>query len=144
MKRVRTPLTRSQVMSRIRGVDTKPEMLLRRALWATHVRFRVQWRHPIAGRIDISMPGKKVAVQVDGCFWHGCPTHGVKPKTNSEFWNRKLQTNIDRDRRQTETLEREGWKVLRIWEHQLEDPSGVADAVARVILAINASVKVTR
>lgn len=132
MPRHRRPLTRSEVMSRIRGRDTGPELMLRRALWATGLRFRAQWRHPMAGRIDVAFPGPRVAILVDGCFWHGCPAHGVQPKTNSAFWSGKLATNRQRDLRQTRRLEDDGWAVLRCWEHEVEATNGLAAIVGRV------------
>jgi DNA mismatch endonuclease (patch repair protein) len=105
-------------MSRIRGKDTRPEIALRKALWALGLRYRLHEK--IAGRPDIVFPGARVAVFVDGCFWHGCPVHGAKPKSNTEFWNRKLESNGSRDRRVAELLEMDGWKVLRVWEHEVE------------------------
>jgi DNA mismatch endonuclease (patch repair protein) len=105
-------------MARIRGRDTEPELILRRALWADGERYRVNYKTP-AGRPDIVFPGRRVAVFVDGCFWHGCPDHYVPPRTRVEFWARKLRTNVERDRRQTLQLEECGWRVLRFWEHEV-------------------------
>lgn len=132
MPRRRTPLTRSEIMSRIRGTDTGPERLLRRALWAAGIRFRIQWRHPVAGRVDIVIPRAKVAILVDGCFWHGCPLHGAKPKTNQEFWSNKLAANVARDAKQTLALVRDGWSVVRCWEHDIENPECLLLLVARI------------
>lgn len=85
------------------------------------------WRRHIklAGTPDFAFPGKRLAVFVDGCFWHGCPWHGHKPSSNRAFWKRKLDRNKARDKRVTKTLRRAGWQVLRIWEHQLIDVEGV-------------------
>lgn len=126
----RAKMTRSEVMSRIRGRDTGPELLLRRRLWAMGIRYRVN--HRCEGvRADIAVPRKKLAVFIDGCFWHGCPQHGVRPKTNVDFWSRKLDGNIARDRRQTESLRLAGWTVVRLWEHEVErDPAGSAAKTA--------------
>jgi DNA mismatch endonuclease, patch repair protein len=79
------------------------------------------WRrhYPIAGRPDFAFPKKRVAVFVDGCFWHSCPKHGTSPKGNAEFWALKLKTNKDRDLRVGRMLKVKGWKVMRIWEHEL-------------------------
>ena len=110
--------TRSELMGRIRRSDTKPELMLRRRIWAAGVRYRVDYRTP-AGRADIAFPGKKVAVFLDGCFWHGCPEHYVRPRSRQEVWAKKLRGNVDRDRRQTLDLERLGWTVLRFWEHEV-------------------------
>lgn len=116
------PLTRSQQMARIRGRDTEPELLLRRHLWAEGIRYRIHFRS-VAGRADLAFPAQKVLVFVDGCQWHGCPRHYVHPRTRQDFWDQKLRSNVDRDRRQTRTLEESGWRVLRIWEHEVfEEP----------------------
>lgn len=105
-------------MARIRGRNTAPERRLRAALWASGLRYRLHARTP-HGRPDIVFPGKKVAVFIDGCFWHGCPLHYTRPKTKSDFWAKKLRQNVERDQRQTMGLEASGWEVIRIWEHDL-------------------------
>lgn len=123
------PLTRSEVMSRIRGRDTRPELALRRLLHAAGLRFRVGLRCE-RSRPDVVFPRAKVAVFVDGCFWHGCPMHAVKPKTNAGFWSEKISSNKARDERQTAGLVAAGWIVLRYWEHEIEeDASKVSEAV---------------
>lgn len=129
---VLTPRQRSHCMSRIRGKDTKPELALRRALWSVGLRYRL---HPkITGRPDIVFSGSRVAVFCDGCFWHGCPKHSVKPKTNRSFWLTKLAKNRARDERVVATLEAEGWTVMRFWEHEIEDDAvKVAKRVARAV-----------
>lgn len=114
---------RSNCMSRIRGKDTKPEFLLRKALWRAGYRYRLKSR--LTGRPDIVFPGKKVAIFVDGCFWHGCPEHRTQPKTNSEFWRKKLSRNIMRDKEVTAQLESDGWCVLRFWEHMIKGDVGL-------------------
>ena len=111
-------LTRSEQMSRIRGRDTSPERVLRSALWRAGLRFRLQSRTP-HGRPDVVFAGARVAVFIDGCFWHGCPDHYVRPRTRNEFWSSKLLENVERDRRQTLQLEAAGWRVCRFWEHQI-------------------------
>ena len=103
-------------MSAIQSKNTKPELRLRKALWAKVLRFRVQYGKE---KIDIAFPSKKIAVFVDGCFWHGCPIHSHLPKSNEEYWVPKLKKNIERDKAKNERLEAEGWKVLRFWEHEL-------------------------
>nr|WP_269745099.1 very short patch repair endonuclease [Pseudomonas fluorescens] len=110
---------RSHNMSKVRGRDTAPEMLLRKKLWHLGYRFRVNFR--VAGiRPDIVFTSSKLAVFVDGCFWHGCPRHYVMPRTRSEFWSKKLEANTTRDRKQTVALIASGWRVLRFWEHEVE------------------------
>lgn len=112
------PLTRSEQMSRIRRRNTKPEVRLRKALWSEGLRYRLQFKTP-AGRPDVVFPRQRVAVFIDGCFWHGCPRHYSRPGTREEFWASKLRENVDRDRRQTRELECLGWRVVRIWEHDV-------------------------
>lgn len=131
---VLTAKQRSYNMSRIRGKDTKPELLLRKALWAKGLRYRVKNKLP--GRPDIVFPGKKVVVFVDGCFWHGCPEHLIMPKSNSTFWKDKIQGNIKRDARVTAALEKDGWTVLRFWEHEMKDTAEtVVDKVLQACLS---------
>lgn len=98
MKRSSPSLTRSEQMSRIRGRDTKPEVSLRRLLWSRGCRYRVHFKTP-AGRADLAFVGKKVAIFVDGCFWHGCPEHSVAPRSSRPFWEGKLRANVHRDQR---------------------------------------------
>lgn len=125
------PLTRSENMGRIRSNNTRPEVLLRRALWAAGSRFRVNHRTP-GGRADVVFLRAKIAVFVDGCFWHGCPEHYVSPRTGSQFWAKKLSENLERDERQTKTLKAEGWTVIRVWEHEvLEDSAAVVAQLLR-------------
>ncbi len=82
-------------------------------------------------RVDIAFPALRVAVFLDGCFWHRCPTHGVRPSVNQGYWLPKLQRNVDRDNRVNEFLTTEGWKVIRVWEH--ESPLEAAARVSEVI-----------
>lgn len=126
-------LTRSEQMSRIRGRHTTPERILRSALWADGLRYRLHVRTPV-GRPDIVFPRQRLAVFVDGCFWHGCPTHYVRPRTREEFWSAKLRANVGRDRQQTAALEADGWRVLRFWEHEVADD--VDALVERVRVAL--------
>lgn len=99
--------------------DTAPEVSLRRALHRAGFRFRVVY--PVPGNrrrtIDIAFPRLRLAVFVDGCFWHGCPEHGTQPKANSDWWTVKFSSNLARDRDTDRLLEQDGWKVLRLWEH---------------------------
>lgn len=111
-------LTRSEQMARIHGRDTSPELLLRSAIWRAGLRYRVHLE-TIAGRPDVVFPRDRVAVFVDGCFFHGCPDHYVRPRTGEAFWAAKLAANVARDRRQTLELEAAGWRVCRIWEHEV-------------------------
>lgn len=118
-------------MSRIRSRDTTPELILRKALWAAGCRYRVNWRHSEAAvRIDIASPCRKVAVFVDGCFWHGCPQHAATPSSNTAFWTRKLAANKARDIRQTDALRAAGWRVVRVWEHDIGRDGGIPQRLA--------------
>lgn len=107
-----------------------PELAVRRLLHAAGLRYRLQVKVPGMPRrtIDIAFPGAKVAVFLDGCFWHGCPEHATQPKANAQWWREKLDKNMARDRETSELLAAAGWTVLRFWEH--EAPEAVA---ARVI-----------
>lgn len=113
------PLSRSEVMSRIRGKNTGPELAVRKALCG--LGFNGYRLHYGACRIDIAFVRRKIAVFVDGCFWHGCPGHFRMPKTNVDFWRRKIERNRERDKEVNKVLKREGWVVVRLWEHQIGD-----------------------
>jgi DNA mismatch endonuclease (patch repair protein) len=113
--------------------DTKPELELRRELHRRGLRYRVDVA-PLAGmrsRADVVFPSIKVAVFVDGCFWHGCPEHGTAPATNAAWWRDKLSANRARDRRVDAELECAGWKVVRVWEH--ESATAAADRVESAV-----------
>jgi DNA mismatch endonuclease (patch repair protein) len=122
-------------MSTAKRRDTAPEIALRRAAHALGLRYRVAF--PVPGQkrrtIDLAFPHQKVAVFVDGCFWHGCPEHGTSPRQNSEWWQRKLAANAARDRDSQVVLESLGWRVVRVWEH--EDPHVAAERVESIIRA---------
>lgn len=111
-------MSRSEQMSRIRGTNTKPEVVLRSALWQAGLRYRLGIA--VAGiRPDLVFPKQRVAVFVDGCFWHGCPLHYTRPRASAAFWEAKLRSNVERDARQTNLLESHGWRVVRVWEHEV-------------------------
>ena len=119
MPDVFTKAKRSEVMSRIRGHGNKDTEL---ALIQVFRRHRITgWRRhrPIFGKPDFAFPKLKVVVFVDGCFWHGCPKHATKPRNNATFWRKKFAANKARDRLVTRTLRGTGWRVLRVWEHDL-------------------------
>jgi DNA mismatch endonuclease (patch repair protein) len=106
-------------MSSVRNKNTDLEIKLRRALWKAGLRYRVNSKLP--GKPDIVFPKKKLAIFIDGCFWHGCPIHGTKPKTNAEFWKTKIKLNIERDLRITSQLTDMGWLVIRVWGHEVKE-----------------------
>lgn len=115
-----------------RGRDTRPEMDVRRLLHATGARYRVDFP-PLGGRrrADIVFTNKRIAVFVDGCFWHGCPIHATSPTRNSDYWTPKLQRNKERDKETDDTLLAKGWTVLRFWEH--EDPREVVETILQAV-----------
>lgn len=117
---LRKDVLRSANMSRIRGINTQPEFLLRKALWKKGLRYRLHRRIERI-RPDIVFRKKRLAVFVDGCFWHGCPLHYVRPRSKPEFWANKLRANTARDQVQTLRLIEDGWVVLRFWEHEIKN-----------------------
>jgi DNA mismatch endonuclease (patch repair protein) len=117
-------------MSAIRSENTKPEIVLRKALWAKGLRFRVYYGKE---KIDIAFPSKRLAIFVDGCFWHGCPIHSHLPKSHKDYWHPKLKRNIERDKAKNSRLERDGWKVLRFWEHELTNTEEVARKIQNAL-----------
>jgi len=99
--------------------DTPGEIALRSALHRLGLRFRVDWRLPgLRRRADLAFVSPRVAVFVDGCFWHGCPQHGTWPKTNANWWRNKIKANRRRDEDTDRALRAAGWAVVRIWTHQ--------------------------
>ncbi len=123
----------SRRMATARRRDTAPELLLRRELHRRGRRFRVVVKVPGNNRrtIDIAFTRARVAVFVDGCFWHGCPQHGTRPTANSEWWTKKLAANVARDRDTERLLASAGWRVIRVWEHLTA--AEAADLVERVL-----------
>lgn len=125
--------TTSRRMSRQRTRDTEPELLLRRELHQRGLRYRVD--SPLPGiprrRADILFTRARVAVFVDGCFWHGCPEHKAAPTINGAWWAAKLARNIERDQETSARLTSLGWTVLRVWEH--EDMERAATDIERIV-----------
>lgn len=133
MSRPSTDAATSARLSKQRRRDTEPEVALRRELHRRGLRYFVD-RAPLKGlrrRADLVFPRRKVAVYVDGCFWHSCPEHATKPRNNAQWWADKLAANVARDRNTDERLEAEGWTVVRVWEHE-----PVADAADKVLRAL--------
>ena len=126
---------RSANMRAIRRTDTKPELALRRALHRMGYRFRKDYRLDLDTgqrvRPDVAFTARKVAVFVDGCFWHACPDHGSRPAVNQGYWAPKLLRNVERDRAADSALELAGWRVVRLWEHV-----PLEAAVAAVVAAL--------
>lgn len=117
-----TPADRKRTMQAVKSQHTGPERKLKAMLAGAHLH---GWRlnlTNIPGKPDIAFAENKVAIFVDGCFWHGCPyCQRPMPQTNREYWQRKIQRNVERDRHHDQELESLGWRIFRIWEHQLHD-----------------------
>lgn len=130
MTDVLTPRQRTYNMSQIRGKNTTPEIKLRKMLFAGGIRgYRIHYKLP--GKPDIVFVKKKIAIFVDGCFWHRCPIDFQEPATRKEFWMKKIQSNVDRDKMINEQLENDDWTVIRIWEHEIrKEPE---EAVKKII-----------
>lgn len=125
-------------MQATKGRDTKPELVIRSKLHRMGFRFRVDLPL-IPGsrkRADIVFPSARVAVFIDGCFWHGCPLHRSWPKQNGEFWRTKIEANIRRDMDSNAALTELGWQVIRIWEHERLDA-----AIERIIEAVRPTIR---
>lgn len=133
MSDVHTPEQRSFNMSRIRGKNTKPELIFRKALWSAGLRYRLRSKLP--GRPDLVFPSRKVAVFVDGCFWHQCPEHFQWPKTRPDFWKQKITRTVKRDKEVSDQLKKMGWTVVRVWEHELK--KNLIGAVNRIDQALS-------
>ncbi len=134
---------RSANMKGNRRTDTKPEMALRRALHAKGYRYRKDLRLDLDGgvrvRPDIVFTARRVAVFVDGCFWHCCPDHGSQPASNTWYWEPKLRRNVERDRNADAALGEAGWTVVRLWEHASLDEA--VEAVEAVVAETRATAR---
>ncbi|MFA5887653.1 MAG: very short patch repair endonuclease [Candidatus Nanoarchaeia archaeon] len=117
---------RSEIMSKIKSKNTKIEVLLKKCLKGTHIRFQPK----ILGRPDFGLANKKIAIFVDGCFWHKCPRCFRAPKSNKAYWESKIKRNVSRDKAITLELKDKGWKVMRFWEHEiLSNPKSVTEKI---------------
>jgi DNA mismatch endonuclease (patch repair protein) len=128
----------TKVMRGNKRRDTKPEVRIRSLLHRSGLRFRKDHRvRPAEGRpvrVDIAFTARRLAVFIDGCFWHSCPEHGKRPKRNTAYWHPKLTRNMERDAENTAALTRAGWTVLRIWEHVA--PEDAAEQVRAALEAL--------
>ena len=124
---------RSKVMASIRGKNTKPEVTIRKILWMKGMRYRIH-NKSVFGTPDISIKKKKIAIFVDGCFWHGCNRCYKEPKTNVEFWRNKIIQNKKRRIKVRRHLKKEGWRILEFWEHEINsDPILVSKKIKLVL-----------
>jgi DNA mismatch endonuclease, patch repair protein len=136
-----SPERRSYTMSRIRSQGNEStEKRVARILRVHRIK---GWRRHVdlPGKPDFVFPDQRVAIFVDGCFWHGCPRCGLRSKTNTMYWKRKIEDNRRRDRKTRNQLQRIGWSVLRIWEHGLRDPERIAE---RLIMHLRGTRRVSR
>lgn len=126
--------TRSTIMSRIRKYDSVPEMTLRKALWRRGLRGWRLYRQDIPGNPDVAFVRHRLAVFVDGCFWHRCPKCFRRPHSRLRYWDSKIEGNVARDKIRRMLLRKQGWRVVKFWEHQvLADPECCAAKVERML-----------
>lgn len=127
----------SRRMAKVRQKGTDAEVALRREMHRIGLRYRIDYEILRKPRrvADVAFPGRKIAVFVDGCFWHGCPEHATWPKQNAEFWREKIEANRRRDADTNERLRSLGWTVLRFWSH--ESPNVAARAVAHMVAKVD-------
>jgi len=123
-------------MSQIRCKNTGPEIKLRKLLWSNGIRgYRIYY--DLSGKPDIVFTRKKLAIFVDGCFWHKCPVCFQEPETRKEFWMKKINFNVERDLKITQQLQDEGWTVLRFWEHEIRKKPD--ETVKKIIQSLHSS-----
>jgi DNA mismatch endonuclease (patch repair protein) len=123
---------RSQVMAAIRSKGNKDTELKLASILRAHGITGWRRHRPLPGKPDFIFPKQRLAVFVDGCFWHGCRWHCRMPQDNRGYWRKKITRNAARDRATTRLLRQTGWRVLRIWEHELKEESKVADCVLKL------------
>lgn len=123
----------SRRMAKVRQKGTDAEVALRQEMHRIGLRYRIDYEVLRKPRrvADVAFPGRKIAVFVDGCFWHGCPEHATWPKQNAKFWREKIEANRRRDADTNDRLQSLGWTVLRFWSH--ESPTEAARTVAQMV-----------
>lgn len=130
----RTPLTRSEVMSRVRSRDTSPELAVRSALHRAGVRFRLH-RKDLPGKPDIVLSSRRAVIFVHGCFWHqhpGC-RRARRPASRTDYWDKKLTRNIERDAKDQAALRAAGWSVIVLWECEIRNAQFLTNAVSEIV-----------
>ena len=134
MSDVFDPAKRSAVMARVKGRDTKPELLLRRLLTGLGARYRLH-RKDLPGSPDVAMPGRRLAIFVHGCFWHGhdCARGARVPKANREYWLAKVARNQARDARNVADLTAAGWRVETVWECEMKDQGALRERLSKLL-----------
>ena len=129
-----SPEKRSEIMRRVKSTDTSIEVKLRKELWRRGLRgWRIHPKH-VLGHPDIVFRGRKIALFIDGCFWHGCPICRRTPRSGDDYWENKIAGNMARDRKYYGLLTSNGWLVIRLWEHEVK--RDLAGCVFRVLAAI--------
>jgi len=129
-----SPEKRSEIMKRVKSTDTSIEIKLRKELWRNGVRGWRTHSKNVPGKPDIIFRKKKVAIFIDGCFWHGCPVCDRSPKSGNAYWENKISRNMARDRKYNELLINNGWLVIRLWEHEVtKDLTG---CISKILAAI--------
>jgi DNA mismatch endonuclease (patch repair protein) len=136
MADVHSKAVRSHNMSRIRGQNTKPEIIVRKLCHSLGLRFRLH-RKDLPGKPDLVFPKHKVALFVHGCFWHShhCKYGAVRPKSNEEFWNKKRSRTVERDSENQESLHDKGWRVITIWECETKELAVLEDKLRQLFTA---------
>ncbi|MGE0409374.1 MAG: very short patch repair endonuclease [Amphiplicatus sp.] len=132
-----SPEKRAEVMRAVKSADTKPEIALRKALFAKGLRYRLH-AADLPGRPDLVFPRRRAVLFVNGCFWHGhdCPRGARIPKTNRAYWTAKIARNVARDKKNAETLAALGWRVFTVWECGLKDVETAARRLAKAIASL--------
>jgi len=133
MPDVFTKEKRSEVMSRIKGKGNKDTELAMIQILRKHHLSGWRRNQAVLGKPDFVFPKQRIALFVDGCFWHGCPKHSNMPKNNQEFWEKKLHQNKERDKYVSRELKKTGWKVVRVWEHELKFQEKVVAKLSRLL-----------
>lgn len=128
---VLTKVQRSHCMARVKGKNTKPEVIVRKIVRALGYSYRLDSK--LIGRPDLKICGQKTLLFIDGCFWHACPDHFSAPKQNNLFWKKKIESNQNRDRLYGKILKARGYKVVRIWEHETKTPSKLEKKLQKLL-----------
>lgn len=126
---------RSEIMRRIKSHDSKIEVLFRKTLWKKGLRYRKN-SAKYFGKPDLVLKKYKTVIFIDSCFWHGCKTHLRMPKTRIEYWNAKISRNIKRDIEVNEYYKKIGWKLFRLWEHQISNKANIEEEASKIIQKI--------
>ena len=136
MSDIYTKEKRSEIMSKISGKNTKPELLFRKALFKEGLRYRINVKY-LSGKPDIVLSKYRTIIFINGCFWHGHSCKAAKlPETRKEFWEKKISDNIIRDNKNVEVLENDGWKVIIVWQCLLKNQNSFKSEIDRVIQEI--------